>query len=144
MTKGAKKKILLVVCTVFAVGALIGIWSYMRFYMRNVNYQKKVNEITLHPTSFTEAGLDSQVSGTYTGEFDADWVGAKVEVEIVKGNIEEIRLVEHKNDRGESAERIVGEMNSQKTTDVENVTGATNSCKVIKKAVENALEKAKE
>ena len=53
--------------------------------------------------------------------------------------IKEIKLLEHNNDRGASAESILDHMVEKQRTDVDAVTGATNSSKVIRKAVENAL-----
>ena len=54
--------------------------------------------------------------------------------------IEKIRILEHKNERGQVAETIVDQIVSEQKIDVDAISGATNSSKVIKKAVENALE----
>ena len=51
-----------------------------------------------------------------------------------------IRILEHKNERGQAAETIVDQIVSEQKIDVDAISGATNSSKVIKKAVENALE----
>lgn len=50
--------------------------------------------------------------------------------------------MEEKNtkERGESAEKIVDEIIKEQRSDVDVVTGATNSSNVIKKAVEEALQ----
>ena len=50
-------------------------------------------------------------------------------------------LLEHINERGEKAESIIDKIIEQQSIDVDAVTSATNSSKVIKQAVENALLK---
>ncbi len=54
--------------------------------------------------------------------------------------ITNIEILQHKNERGESAEKIVDEIIKEQRSDVDVVTGATNSSNVIKKAVEEALQ----
>lgn len=54
--------------------------------------------------------------------------------------ITNIEILQHKNERGESAEKIVDEIIKEQRSDVGVVTGATNSSNVIKKAVEEALQ----
>lgn len=138
MAQSTKRKLLLVVAVTVIVGVIYGGWSLLK----TQSYQKKVAEIQLNPRAFSDIQLNENLFGTYTGEFDVDYVAAKAQVVIEKGQIKEVRLLEHKNDRGSEAERVVDEMNERKTTDVENITGATNSSKVIKKAVENAIDSA--
>jgi len=55
------------------------------------------------------------------------------------GAIVAINLLRHDNGRGASAEQVINDMVDKQTTDVDAISGATNSSNVIRKAVENAL-----
>ena len=67
------------------------------------------------------------------------YIYAKVEVEIRDNEIVSINILEHRNERGESAEKITDDMVAEQEINTDAVSGATNSSNVIKKAVENAL-----
>ena len=69
------------------------------------------------------------------------FVRARVKVTVKEEKIVDIVLVEHKNGRGKRAEKVVDEVLTEQTTDVETVSGATNSSLVILQAIERALEK---
>lgn len=104
-------------------------------YLKSVaDYQKAVKETTL-------SGIDISTvpDGVYIGEYDVDFVYAKVEVTVQDKAITKIEILEHKNGRGKSAENIVDKIIEQQSIDVDAVSGATNSSTVLKKAVENAL-----
>ena len=77
--------------------------------------------------------------GIYEGEYDAGYIYAKVEVEIINGEIVFVDLLEHRNERGKAAEKVLNDIIAENKVDVDAVTGATNSSNVIKKAVENAI-----
>lgn len=127
MKRSVKKWILaaLVLC-VFAGGA---------FYLKKVNdYQQKV-----HNTVFCDVDLSTVPDGIYIGEYDVDFISAKVEVTVEQGQIASINILEHKNDRGQAAEAIIDEIIAEQNLDVDAVSSATNSSTVLKKAVENAL-----
>ena len=99
-------------------------------------YKKAVEELTIESID-----LSSVKDGTYTGSYDARLVAATVKVIIEGGKITDIKLVKHKNDRGKAGEAVVDEILKQQRPDVDAVSGATNSSRIIMKAVENALEK---
>lgn len=99
------------------------------------NYKTKINSIKLHEITFSNIS-----DGKYLGEYDAGYIYAKVQVNIQNGKVEDILLLEHKNERGKAAEHIVSEIVDTQTFPVDAITSATNSSKVIQKAVENALE----
>lgn len=117
-----------------AVVLVAGIISLVVYLSMVKNYQEKVKDIT-----FSAVEISSIADGSYVGESDIGFISAEVEVVVQGGNIVSIDLLKHENDRGASAERIIDEMISKQTTDVDAVSGATNSSKVIRKAVENAL-----
>lgn len=78
--------------------------------------------------------------GVYEGEWDVGYIYAKVSVTVKDEKIETIQLLEHRNERGKKAEVIVNRIVDQQKVKVDAVSSATNSSKVIMKAVENALE----
>ncbi len=81
--------------------------------------------------------------GIYEGEYMQTLVGAKVEVTIRDGRIAEIRYEEYKAGRDRDARTIIPErIIEAQSPNVEIVTGATGSSKVIMNAVQMALEKA--
>lgn len=77
--------------------------------------------------------------GTYFGSCDVGYIRARVEVSVQNGRIESIDLVEHRNERGAAGEGVIPRILERQTTNVDAVSGATNSSRVILKAVENAL-----
>lgn len=104
-------------------------------YLKSVaDYQKEVKETTL-----SSIDISTVPDGVYIGEYDVDFVYAKVEVTVQDKAITKIEILEHKNGRGKSAESIVNKIIEEQNIDVDAVSGATNSSTVLKKAVENAL-----
>ena len=79
--------------------------------------------------------------GVYDGSCETGVVNATVQVTVRDHVITDISLVRHDNGRGASAEAVLQQMLRSQTTDVDAVSGATCSSKVIRKAVENALTK---
>lgn len=116
---------IVILCSIFAI-------SYIR---RVGNYKDKIKNIQIN-----EVYLNDKKDGKYIGEFDADFIYAKVEVEIKNEKIVSINLLEHKNERGGPAEVIPKKVVESQSLKVDAVSGATNSSKVILKAIENALK----
>ncbi|WP_291559479.1 MULTISPECIES: FMN-binding protein [unclassified Clostridium] len=82
--------------------------------------------------------------GSYIGEYEAGPVKAVVKVEVIGNKIKDIKIEKHECGLGKKAEKITDEIESLQTLQVDEVSGATLSSKVILKAVEIALEKGKE
>lgn len=113
---------------------LIGLTG-LGIYLKQVSdYQHKVSELSIQ-----NVPLQSIKDGIYNGECDVNFIKAAVEVTIKDGKYARIILVEHKNDRGQAAETIIDEVMTQQSLKVDTVSGATNSSKVILKAIETAL-----
>lgn len=129
MTK-TKTVVLIIVVIILVVSGGFGLAAWIR----TSNYKKAVSEIRIQ-----EINLKNIKDGEYVGEHNVDYISAKVKVTMENHKIKKIDYIYHKNDRGEKANRITQDMISQQKIDVDAVTGATNSSKVIKKAVENAL-----
>ena len=108
-------------------------------YLKSVaEYKRSVKE-----TTFSNLDISNVPDGGYVGEYDVDFIYAKVEVTVRGGVIADIDILEHKNGRGKSAEIIVEKIIEEQKINVDAVSGATNSSIVIKKAVENALNGGK-
>lgn len=127
-----KKYIIISVISIVVICSVLAI-NYLK---RISNYKEKVNNIVIQ-----EVKLDNKKDGKYIGEFDADVISAKVEVEIKNKKISNINIIEHKNERGTSAEVIPQKVVDAQSLKVDVVSGATNSSKVILKAIDNALSK---
>lgn len=133
--KLSRKRILsFVAILLFLIGLV-----FTAVYLKNVaDYKKAVKE-----TMFSNLDISNVADGVYVGEYDVDFVYAKVEVTVQNGVITNIDILEHKNGRGKPAEIVVDRIIEEQKIDVDAVSGATNSSIVIKKAVENALKEEK-
>ncbi len=126
-----KKKVILVS---FSLIIIIGLIITFSILMKYKNYQDKVDSMI-----FSDIDLSTIADGVYVGESDTGVIYAKTEVTVKNGKLLSINLIEHRHERGEAAEIIVDHMIQEQRTDVDAITSATNSSKVIRKAVENAL-----
>jgi len=77
--------------------------------------------------------------GTYTGRHKVFPINVEVKVVVSNHQITEIELVKHFNGQGSAAEVIPGRVMDAQSLDVDIVTGATYSSKVILKAIKAAL-----
>lgn len=100
-----------------------------------LSYQKAVDNLDVQSISIEEVA-----DGTYEGACDVGYIYAKVRVTVENGHLTDIQLLEHRHERGALAEQITGNILSQQRLDVDTVSSATNSSKVIQKAIENALK----
>ena len=79
--------------------------------------------------------------GVYLGDAETSLVKVEVEVTVEDHQISDIKIIKHENGKGEPAEAITLDMIENNTSEVDTVTGATMSSKVIMAAVTSALEK---
>lgn len=119
---------------IVAIVIVISLVFYLIYMSRVSNYQKTVSNMT-----FTSIDISKIPNGTYVGDCDVNFIYAKVSVTVKDGVIVKIELLEHKNGKGAPAEKITDEIIQKQQLDVDAISGATNSSKVIIKAVENAL-----
>ena len=131
MRMSKKKVVLLVIMLLLLIGLVWGI-----IYLKSVSdYKQAVKE-----TTFEEINISDIPDGVYIGEYDVNFIYAKVEVTVQNGEITNINILEHRHERGEAAEAITNKIVDEQKIDVDAISGATNSSTVIKKAVENALK----
>ncbi|MFL0193993.1 FMN-binding protein [Clostridium sp. WILCCON 0269] len=126
-----KKIVLSAVCIVILVVGIIG----GKYLISVQNYKKAIEELKI-----SNVDLSKVSDGKYTGSYDVGYVGAKVAVTVKNNKIVDITLLSHKNERGKPAEVIPEKVVKAQSLQVDTISGATNSSKVILKAIENALE----
>jgi len=121
------------------IAVVVVICAFAINYLKGISdYKQKVNNIVIK-----NVDLNNKEDGKYIGEFDANVIYAKVEVEVKNKKISNINIIKHKNDRGAPAEVITQNVVNAQSLEVDVISGATNSSKVILKAIENALSKDK-
>ncbi|MDF2819674.1 MAG: FMN-binding protein [Clostridiales bacterium] len=130
-----KMRNILIICGLMVA---VGLGLFLNYLWSVEKYKNKIDKMV-----FSNISIDTLNDGIYEGEYDVDFIYAKVRATIKDGEMTELKLLEHKNDRGTPAEVIIEDILEQQIVEVDAISGATNSSKVIKKAVENALEKAK-
>lgn len=125
-----KKCVMIIVwgVTLFAIG--FGISFY-----RGVG--KKYDAVQNIPVN--EISLNGVADGTYTGEYTFETLYAKVSVIVKDEEIKKITLDEFETEKGDKAADIVDSIVEKQSVMVDDVTKATDSSRVIKLAVLNAL-----
>lgn len=123
---------------IIALGSAVIIIYGSGYLYRIHNYKKQVEEIKIE-----NVDLKDIKDGKYNGECDADVVASEVEVTVKDHKIEEIDIIKHKTDKGKKAEVIINQVIKKQSIKVDTISGATNSSKIILKAIENALERGK-
>lgn len=82
------------------------------------------------------------MDGTYEGDYEGGLNKAVVRVTIRDKKIVDIEIVEHSAWKGKKAEPVIPKRIIEKqSTEVEAVSGATNSSRVIMNAIQRAVEK---
>ncbi|SLM32353.1 conserved exported hypothetical protein [Desulfamplus magnetovallimortis] len=127
-----KKKVLLTGWIIFCVSVFIALsgCSLMK-------YKKKIAS-----TEIEKINLESIKDGEYEGFYDVYYLNARVAVKVEDNKIVSIELIEHKYDRY-SGEPMIQQVLDNQSLDVDAISGATNSCKTVLKAIEIALSKGK-
>lgn len=129
-----RQVIIMAVLVIVIIGVIIGIMA-VKSYMNN--FTQTISEITIYNVDLSKVS-----DGTYSGSYKAFPVAAKVKVTVKGHKITGIDLVKHENGQGTAAEVIPEHVVEAQTLDVDIITGATASSKVILKAIENALNSA--
>lgn len=120
---------------IFSLFACLFIAGHIIFNIIGVvEYQNQVKSIVIH-----DVDLSGIPDGIYIGECNVTFIYTKVVVTVESGEIIDIEILEHRNERGKPAEKIINDILEQQRIDVDAVTSATNSSIALKKAIENAL-----
>jgi uncharacterized protein with FMN-binding domain len=102
-------------------------------------YRQRVDAIQIE-----NIDLQKVKDGEYTGEFDAILVKVEVRVKVRDHRITDIVLVRHENGRGKPAEVITQSVIEKQSLQVDTISGATASSKVILESIEQALKQGME
>lgn len=130
-----KKRLIFVTALILIIG--IGLVA------AGVKAHLETNLKQLENLPISEVDLMELEDGSYTGSYKVFPVSAEVQITMNNHKIKEIELIEHKNGQGAAAEVIPEKVVEAQTLDVDIVSGATYSSKVILKAIENALNSAR-
>lgn len=93
------------------------------------------------PLSISNSSYDlsALANGNYEGECSNGLVYAKVVVTIQDHQLQHVKILEHRNGKGQAAESIPNTVVAEQSLSVDAVSGATVSSQTILKAIENAL-----
>jgi uncharacterized protein with FMN-binding domain len=91
---------------------------------------------------FEQIDLNQIQDGVYEGEYSLFPVSAKVAVNVSGHKIIKVTIIDHGNGKGEAAEVIVEKVVEEQKLEVDSISGATYSSRVILLAIEDALKKA--
>lgn len=131
-----KRIIILSIVLLLIVGGFLGIKAMLARAESNLE--------SLNDMEIAQIDLSAVVDGTYAGSYSAFPVSAEVSVTVKNHVITTIELVKHENGQGTPAEIIPGKVVESQSLQVDSVSGATYSSRVILKAIENALLSATE
>ncbi|HEX3023486.1 MAG TPA: FMN-binding protein [Lachnospiraceae bacterium] len=127
-----KKKLkvfgIIVAILVIGIGVII--------FVMGKKMDKQVNAL-----EYPEIDMQKVNDGTYTGETETDLVKASVQVTVKDHAITDVKILKHDCGKGKPAEVIVKNMVEENSYQVDTVSGATLSSKVIMNAVSKALMK---
>jgi uncharacterized protein with FMN-binding domain len=132
-----RKRLLVRILIVIAIAIAAGITIFAVVIVPKLEEGLKV----LDTLEFGELKLSSVTDGRYEGSYSAGIVKATVSVAIRDHRIEDIEILKHDNGKGKAAESITKDVIARQSVQVDVVSGATYSSKVILKAIENALAK---
>lgn len=129
-----KKIIVGTVCVVILAVVIFG----GKYLISVEKYKKVTSEMKIG-----NVDLSKIPDGKYTGSCDVVFVGATVSVTVKDNKILDIFLLKHKTGKGKPGEAVTTEVIKAQSLQVDTITGATNSSKVILKSIENALNSSK-
>jgi len=123
--------IVIIVIAIVIIGGGIGLYKVIASMDQNLNKltQMKIEDVDLSKIS----------DGIYIGSYELLPVSAEVAVTIKAHKIDKIDLIKHNNGKGAAAEVIPDEVVKTGSLQVDAVSGATYSSRVILIAIKNAL-----
>ncbi len=121
-------KILVIALVILSIITTTALFKSIR------NYNAFIDHLTLSTLQ-----LNTVPNGTHAGSSDSGIVRVKVDVTVKDHRITKVQILEHINGKGKAAESIIDAVIQKQNIQVDTITGATGSSKVILKAIENAL-----
>jgi len=129
-----KRFFLLSVLMVLVLSVILGVYFFNTISQKAEAALEELDQMVLNTVD-----LKDVPNGKYEGRYEAFPVKVKVRVHVLDHAITEIELLKHRNGQGKEAEEILERMLKAQNINVETISGATYSSKVIQKAVERAL-----
>lgn len=129
MSRG--KKVIIIVLIVVALMVIAGV-IYFAKTTRNLE--------ALVDRQIDDINLSEVVDGRYEGSYAVFPISVMVAVTVKDSEIKKIDIVRHVSGQGGPAEAILAKVVRAKSLDVDVISGATYSSKVILLAIENALK----
>jgi len=108
---------------------VVSIFGYLSWSGKN-----ELNHLTIATIDFSQLN-----DGFYNGSYSLFPVSVDVTVSVIDQRVTAINITKHFNGRGKPAEVIVDKIIADQTLQVDTISNATYSSKVILKAVEQAL-----
>ncbi len=131
MSRGKKVLIGLVVVVLVLVVAFRVVFSKLESNLEELN-----------SLAIADVDLNTIEDGTYEGSYGSFPVSAIVEVTVKNHEITDIKLTDHSNGQGQPAEVLPERVVEAQSLEVDVISGATYSSRVILKAIENSLNGA--
>jgi len=130
-----KKVVIITLGLAVTAGLLFG----GQLLVNTTRYRRIISEIEIRTPNLSQVP-----DGTFNGTFDAILVAADVDVTVESHRIVEITINNHHYGRASAVEAEVVTQNVifTQSLEVDTVSGATNSSKVILSAIQSALESA--
>jgi len=128
-----KRKTLIVLCVIFVIVIIGAIIVFNAISSMSKNLEQ------LSAIQVEEVDLSNIADGTYNGRYEAPPIIVEVAVTIHDHAMTAIELLQHDNGQGSAAEAILGEVIDLNSLQVDSVSGATYSSKVILLAIQAAL-----
>lgn len=125
------KRVLLIAGVILGLILVVGI----KFFIAVKDYPNEIAAIQIE-----NIHLEEVADGNYTGECNTTIVKVKVQVEMKDHKITDIEILKHVNGQGSPAEAVIPEVIKAQSIQVDAISGATISSKVILKAIENAFD----
>ncbi len=122
---------------VLAVFLLVAAAGYLG--IRGMLASIESNLASLGDMEMARVDMASIEDGVYSGSYSVFPVSAEVQVTVKDHRIAAIDLLKHNNGQGAPAEVIPGRVVEAQTLQIDSVSGATYSSRVILKAIEDAL-----
>ncbi len=110
------------------------------FVMIGAFIKAQSNLKKLASIEISDVNLSEIEDGYYEGSYNVFPISVDVSVFVKNHELKDIRIIKHDNGQGSSAEKITELILKSQSLNVDIISGATYSSKVIIKAVENALE----
>lgn len=106
-------------------------------------FMNKANEglEALSTIKIENVDLSTIDDGAYQGDYKVFPITVEVKVIVANHTISDIIIEKHTNGQGKPAEAIIDQVITSQSLQVDTVSGATYSSKVILKAIENALNR---